>query len=162
MSAPGLKIVGASTEELLDRRGRKDPSLPPEPEAPRPPPSSPADKPFDAKMGKMEIARALALIFNIVSRIIHDPVRYVPGDFQEEAEGVTDLVGHYARLRILLRLVGPLAAVSAAYEKVEGMVIRARERRAAEKAAKAATEAPAAVNPPEVVESASGHHPAFR
>ena len=159
MSAPGLKIIGTTTEEMLDKRTRKEPNLPPEPEAPRPPPSPPADKPFDARMGKMEIARAFALIFNIISRVIHDPVRYVPGDFQEEAEGVIDLVGHYARLRILLRLVGPLAAVSAAYEKVEGMVTRARERKAQAKAA--ATE-PTPSTPTEVVESASGNRPAFR
>ncbi|MHB1701121.1 MAG: hypothetical protein ACYCSN_13505 [Acidobacteriaceae bacterium] len=135
----GLKMVDTNTRELIDmsrppgtKNKPKGDDFSPEdlttiendakPERSR-------EKPLDGKMGKTEIQRGLCTAYNMFHRFLHDDVRFTPSDFTEEADGLMELVNRSARWRIIFRLLGPLNAVGAMWEKVEGTVYRAKSRR---------------------------------
>jgi hypothetical protein len=97
---------------------------------PKPKPrDAPPDKPLDGPTTKTEVQRALSTVYNLAHKILHDEVRYLPGDFSEEADGIVELMQQHSVLRVIMRIAAPLAAFGAIYEKVEGTVVRFRERR---------------------------------
>ena len=136
----GLEVVDMNTRELLDmtrppgsKNRPKTDDFSPEDittiENDAKPERVAREKPLDGKMGKAEIQRGLCTVYNMFHRFLHDEVRYTPSDFGEEADGLMELVNRSARWRIIFRLLGPLNAVGAMWEKVEGTVNRAKARR---------------------------------
>lgn len=121
--------------EMVNEEGIRIP-FPPQPEAKpdkkqsRVARESPPDKPLDGPTTKVEVQRALAVTYNLIHRIIHDPERYTLSDFAEEADGVMELLQQHAHLRIIMRIIAPLAAIGAVIEKAEGTIERFRARRA--------------------------------
>ena len=106
--------------------------------APKPRPAPP-DKPLDGALTKTELTRSLSVIYNNrVHRPLHDPIRYDRADFEEEADGLIELMQQHAALRVVLRILVPLAGFAALYEKLEGTFGRWRERQAIQKREKAA------------------------
>ena len=97
-------------------------------------------------MAKAEISRALCLLYNLSHRLLKVDKRYRAADFGEEADGIYDLVGQHAELRIILRLAAPLAGLGALWEKVEDTIERVRERRDAIRRARDAANPAATAN----------------
>ena len=136
----GLKLIDTTTKEVIDLSRPPGSKNKPKDADDMPPEFSTVEndakaersreKPLDGKMGEAEIQRGLATGYNMLHRLIHDDTRFTPGDFSEEADGLMELVNRSARWRIIFRLLGPLNAVGAMWEKVEGTILRARERKA--------------------------------
>lgn len=110
------------------------------------PAETPPDKPIDAKTTKTEIQRSLCTIYNLLHKLMRDDERYSPGDFAEEADGLVELMNQHAPLRIILRVLTPIAAVAALIEKVQGTVERFRFRKAREQQAHQLDAQPEATN----------------
>ncbi len=136
----GLKMVDTNTRELLDMSRPPGSKNKPKVDEFSPddlttiendakPERGSREKPLDGRMGKAEIQRGLCTAYNMFHRFLHDDIRFTPSDFSEEADGLMELVNRSARWRIIFRLLGPLNAVGAMWEKVEGTVNRAKARR---------------------------------
>lgn len=112
------------------------------------PASPPADKPMDAPTTKTEVERAFCSVYNLGHKLLHDDVRYRPTDFAEEADGVVELMQQHAALRVVMRFLGPIAAIGAIIEKVDDTVRRWKDRSLFERQQKEAANSlpPNAVN----------------
>jgi hypothetical protein len=145
--AMGLQIVDDEGQPTRFPQEDKRPARKANPEAP-------ADKPLDAKTTKLEVQRALSVVYNLLHKILRDDVRYAVSDFSEEADGIIELLNQHSMLRIALRIIAPLAMIGAIYEKVEGTLSRLADRK---KQAKAKAEA--AKNPAPIVVASNGLTP---
>src|SRR5215469_5242601 len=105
--------------EMRDEYGDplKTTDLYPESVKPKPKPkATPPDKPLDAPTTKTELTRSLAVIYNnLLHRPLHDPLRYDRMDFEEEADGLIELMQQHAALRVVMRVLLPVAAFAAMY-----------------------------------------------
>lgn len=92
---------------------------------------------IDSKTNVTEIQRCLCGPFNVVNRLLGTGLSWEPADFSDEAEGIIALVNHVPPARIVLRLLGPIAAIFSIVEKVNLMIDKLSAKRAQEKAERA-------------------------
>ena len=81
--------------------------------------------PLEGKISATELKGNICRIYNLLSKFgFKDDLQFTPDDCQEEADGLMALVNRWPQSRIVLRLIGPLAAIAAAVEKVQVLVER--------------------------------------
>jgi len=86
--------------------------------------------PLEGKISVTELKGNIARIYNLLARFgFKDDLVFAPDDCQEEADGLMAIVNRWPQARIALRLIGPLAAIAAAVEKVEILVKRRNAKR---------------------------------
>lgn len=129
------------------------------PEADTPPPASkpkaaprpPADKPLDGNITAAELRKQLTNAFNAPGIVMGLPavesaeftadqgrLKFTESEFAEASEALVALFGQHAQLRILIRIIGPLAAVSILFERVQRIVRAWKEKKLREQQRKEA------------------------
>lgn len=77
---------------------------------------------LDAPVKTPELRRQLSLLANLVSRLVRSEARFVEEDFDNLATSLVDLFARIPPARVILRLLGPLAAVGEIVDKARAIM----------------------------------------
>lgn len=77
---------------------------------------------IDAPIGKAELKRQLMHAFNLLSHLVRSGAQFDEEEFDNLATGLIDLIAHFPPVRIILRLIGPIAAIGDIIDKVRAII----------------------------------------
>ena len=77
---------------------------------------------LDAPVKIPELKRQLSLLANLISRLVRSDARFAEEDFDNLATSLVDLFARIPPARVILRLLGPLAAVGEIVDKARAIM----------------------------------------
>lgn len=85
--------------------------------------------PLEGEFGKMELARQFRLIYNLPGKIFGLETQFEDKEFTDASTNLLELVNRFPKLRLILRIVGPIAVAGDLIEKAKKIVDEVRLKR---------------------------------